>query len=259
MKLKRLCLVFALCSLSACSAPPAEPVPAAESEAEVHWSYSGETGPEHWGELDPEFLVCSQGVRQSPINLESTAEQGEPDPVLNLTASRPHLLNNGHTVEVSLADPQHLQLASQEYTLGQFHFHSPSEHTLQGEEFPLEMHFVFRAGDQLAVLGVMVREGAHNDALDPFWSDLPRNEGEQGNLGVLLDPAPLFPVDRTQYRYPGSLTTPPCSEGVQWIVFREPIEMSPEQMQAMTQILGKNNRPRQGLGGRSVNLDPTDG
>ena len=143
------------------------------------------------------------------------------------------------------------------YRLDQYHFHSPSEHTVDGKHFPMEMHLVHKSADgKLAVVGVFIAEGAHNRAFDPVWANLPAQKGVETHYpAVKVDVDALLPAARTSYRYDGSLTTPPCSEGVSWIVMTTPIELSSEQVAAFTRLIKDNNRPVQKLNGRTILTD----
>ena len=147
------------------------------------------------------------------------------------------------------------------YQLAQYHFHAPSEHTVNGTHSPMEMHFVHTTADgQLAVIGVLIVEGAHNAAFDPIWANLPTQKGMENHLThVKVDVDALLPTARTTYRYDGSLTTPPCSEGVKWFVMTTPIALSPAQIHAFTSLIHGNNRPVQPLNGRSVFTDAVGG
>jgi carbonic anhydrase len=223
---------------------------------EPEWSYSGPTGPEHWGSLSPEYAACSEGSEQSPIDLGAGAG-APPSLEVDYGASPLELTNNGHSVEAAIQGANSVSLDGTAYTLDQFHFHAPSEHTIEGEVLALELHFVNAADDgSLAVLGVMVREGEEN----PAWSGVTEalgstvNEGDTAEvqateLAALL---PASPANAERWSYPGSLTTPPCSEGVAWTVFAEPIEMSAKQIAAFTAAYEGNARPVQPLGAREL-------
>jgi carbonic anhydrase len=238
--------------------------------AQPHWSYEGEDGPEHWGSLDPSFAACDAGTRQSPIDLRPTVLRDQRNVALrnlppidfryDAVPFTAH--NNGHTIEVRPEDAGAIRIGGRRFDLQQFHFHAPAEHTLEGgAEFPVEMHLVHRAASgQLAVVGLLIRRGASNSALAPVWEDLPEEEGEEVAPAALLELADVLPADRRYYRYDGSLTTPPCTEGVLWHVLREPIEMSNEQIEAFRDVLAasccrRNHRPVQDLDGRRVVLD----
>jgi carbonic anhydrase len=235
-----------------------------------HWGYEGADGPEHWGSLDPSFAACDQGAEQSPIDLSPTVLRDDRNVALrNLPPidfrydAVPFVAhNNGHTVEVRPDGGGAIRIGGRRFDLQQLHFHAPAEHTLEGgAEFPIEMHLVHRAASgHLAVIGVLIRRGAANETLQPVWDDLPAQAGEEVAPAALLELPDLLPADRRSYRYDGSLTTPPCTEGVLWHVLREPIEMSNEQIDAFTDVLAasccrRNHRPVQDLGGRRVVLD----
>ena len=170
-------------------------------------------------------------------------------------------INNGHTIQVNYSEGDTLSVGEQSYELNQYHFHSPSEHTLEGNHFPMEMHMVHKASDgSLAVIGVFIEEGSHNPAFDPIWANLPGEKGVESHFeSVNVDIDELLPESQTTYRYDGSLTTPPCSEGVKWFIATEPIALSSEQIQAFTALITGNNRPVQPLNDRTVVTDRVDG
>lgn len=239
----------------ACTAPHA----AKHSEACVphpHWAYEGEAGPEHWGTLDPAFFAAKEGVAQSPIDLQTARAFEARLPALQFTSAPVPLevLNNGHTVQVNCAPGNSLRFGDQSYGLAQFHFHSPSEHTLDGEHAPLEMHMVHKdANGHLAVVGVLIRQGSANGNFDALWQNLPVEEAAAHTVaGASIDPGALLPAERGYFWYDGSLTTPPCSEGVRWFVLQRPLEMSAEQLAKFQQIFNGNNRPVQPLNARLV-------
>ena len=166
------------------------------------------------------------------------------------------LIDNGHTIQVTNDVPMALDLGGEHYELVQFHFHSPSEHTFDGKHAPLEVHYVHRStGGQLAVLGARIEEGEHEPLLDPILAALPERPGDSRHLeGLDLDMSQLRPLPQEYFVYEGSLTTPPCSEGVLWIVMGELRQISPDQMAALTPLLHENNRPVQPLGDRQLSL-----
>lgn len=223
-----------------------------------HWSYSGETGPSHWGSLSPDCATCSNGQSQSPINLVATSEIDLPNIAFTYSVSPIEVVNNGHTVQVNYAPGSYIQLDGRRYDLVQFHFHSPSEHTIGGKPAAMEMHLVHKAADgKLAVVGVMLVEGAHNPAFDPLWAHLPKAKAPASRPGTSIDAAALLPADQRTFRYDGSLTTPPCSEQVKWSVFVTPVTLSPAQIARYRAIFSGTNRPVQPVNGRSVILDST--
>ena len=236
--------------LSAC-APASTPTP-------VHWSYEGEEGPTHWGELSPEFATCSAGKSQSPIDISNPNPQDLANLVFHYQPSKINILNNGHTIQVNYDAGSYIELDGVRYDLLQFHFHSPSEHSINGELVEAELHLVHKNADgNLAVVGILINAGAENAAFKTTWDNLPSQAGPVQQVGAEVDAAAMLPVQQATYRYNGSLTTPPCSEGVKWNVMTEPIEMSETQLAAFTSIFEGNNRPTQPLDGRTLIEDTT--
>lgn len=221
--------------------------------SEVHWAYEGEGDPAHWSELLPEYAVCSSGKSQSPIDITSAAHHetlGEI--VFNYQSIPLTLTNNTHTIQINATPGSTITVAGTSYELAQFHFHDPSEHTINGQHSPMELHLVHKSADgALAVVGVLMNQGAENAALAQFWNALPQKAGEV-KLDTQFAVASLLPADRHYYTYQGSLTTPPCSEGVRWIVLKAPIEVSPAQVEAYAAILPRTARPVQLLNGRTI-------
>lgn len=228
-----------------CAALGAKAV-SAEAGHAAHWGYDGEGGPEQWGQLQPDFKVCELGVEQSPTDLIGAvrAEVGGVSPLFQPTPLK--ILNNGHTVQVNCAPGSRTLIGGETFDLLQFHFHHPSEHLLAGKGFDLELHFVHKsAAGQLAVLGVFIRPGAENAALAPVWAAMPAEPAEEQAVGATVRPADLLPAERGFFRYQGSLTTPPCSEGVLWTVFKQPIEASDAQIRQFAALFPGNARPAQ--------------
>lgn len=228
----------------------AHAAPAAEAHGHdaPHWSYEGKGAPEKWGQLQADFRVCDLGLEQTPVDLKGAvrAEVGGVEPAFREAPLR--VLNNGHTIQVNCQGGGQTRISGTSYELLQFHFHHPSEHLLSGKRFDLECHFVHRsASGELAVLGVFIRPGGANAALQPIWDAMPAQEGPERNAGTAVRPGDLLPRGRGFFRYAGSLTTPPCSEGVVWTVFKDPIEASPEQIRRFAQLFPVNARPVQGL------------
>jgi carbonic anhydrase len=216
------------------------------AHAAPHWSYEGTTGAEHWGELSPDFRVCQLGLEQTPIDL-TAGVKGDPGPIRFDYHSLPlRIVNNGHTVQVNTNSGCSMMIGAARYDLVQFHFHHPSEHLLDGKAYDMEVHFVHKAQNgALAVVGVFFKPGAHNYALEPIFSQMPRSEGAEITASGECDPASLFPVQKSFFRYMGSLTTPPCSEGLTWTIFREPVEASPDQIRSFAALFPNNARPVQ--------------
>ena len=240
-------------ALAACPLCLARSANAADSHGGApHWTYEGEDGPTHWAALSPEFKSCALGVEQTPIDLEN-AIRAQAGPVNFAYQPVPlTILNNGHTIQINTPPGSSVAINGTTYDLLQFHFHHPSEHLLAGKRFDMELHFVHKsASGALAVVGVLIQPGQTNAALAPIWSALPPHEAAPTPIkGVTVTPSLLLPKDRDYFRYMGSLTTPPCSEGLTWTIFRAPIEASPEQIRAFAALFPLNARPLQPLNHR---------
>ncbi len=229
--------------------------PATAESGSTQWGYFDDIGPEHWGDLSPEFATCKTGKAQSPVNLG----RGEPADLrplqLHYRATSLELVNNGHTVQVNVEPGSWLRFNNKEYELQQFHFHTPSEHEVYARQLPLEIHFVHKSRDgELAVIGVLARFSYRSHmTLHRIWEHLPMATGETSNMGRMhLNPISLLPARHDYLTYQGSLTTPPCSEGVRWIVFQEPVRISERQVRKLVRAVGDNARPVQPLNGRKV-------
>ncbi|MCY3971945.1 MAG: carbonic anhydrase family protein [Acidobacteria bacterium] len=215
------------------------------------WGYEPHNGPAVWGRLDPAYETCSLGGEQSPIDL-NRARSAQVDPVeFEYRSSRSTVENTGHSIQVNPEPGSGLVVGGVRFELEQFHFHHGAEHTIEGVRLPLEMHFVHRSeGGSLVVVGVLFREGPANLALVPVWSGLPGIAGPPRPVADAVDLPALLPEHRTSWRYSGSLTTPPCTEGVAWIVLTEPLTLSAGQIDAFAAIFPNNYRPVQPLGER---------
>lgn len=240
------CIAVVACSLSGETATAA----AAEGE-EVEWGYSGATGPDHWGTLSEQFVLCCSGRVQSPINIDQAQPTDQLGPMtITYQATPIKVINNGHTIEVAYAPGSTLTFAGVTYELVQFHFHNPSEHTFTGEATALEAHLVHHDGNgHLAVIGVFLTVGAENPFLAQFWEHLPADIGSLTVPGA-INVHDLLPADLSYYTYEGSLTTPPCSEGVRWLLLREVVPMSAEQVATFQARYSGNARPTQPLNER---------
>jgi carbonic anhydrase len=214
--------------------------------AHPHWSYEGDTGPAHWGELQPDFKVCQLGLEQTPIDLDEAMKGAAGSIALDYKPLPLRILNNGHTIQVNADAGCSCTIGGTKYELLQFHFHHPSEHLLAGKPFDLECHFVHKsAAGALAVVGVFIKPGEKNAALAPLFDAMPANEGPEVKAGGSIDVAALLPKSAGYFRYMGSLTTPPCSEGLTWTVYKEPIEASPAQIKQFASLFANNARPVQ--------------
>jgi carbonic anhydrase len=228
----------------------------AAAHADAHWSYEGDTGPANWAKLKPEFNVCAIGQRQSPIPIDDSATlQGPAEPIgFNYRPSEGSVVNNGHTIQVDVAPGNSIAVRSGNFDLLQFHFHHPSEEQVNGQRFPMVAHLVHKSAEgQLAVVAVLLTTGEANPAIDTVWKYLPVDSGDRVKLppGVLNLPD-LLPKDQRYYQFMGSLTTPPCTEGVLWMVLKTPVTLSPAQIRLFGQLFPNNARPVQELNGRPV-------
>jgi len=226
------------------------------AQSKAHWDYTagGAEGPENWGQLAPEYEFCMKGKNQSPINLEQMVSSDLPFIKFDYKPGGNEVLNNGHTIQVNYAPGSTITVNGHSYELKQFHFHSPSENTIRGQSWPLEAHFVHADKDgNLAVIGVMYRTGEESRELAKAWALMPHNADEKTALTDIIDASTLLPVDRDYFRFNGSLTTPPCSEGVVWMVMKDDGQVSLEQVKAFTEVMHHpNNRPLQPVNARVI-------
>jgi carbonic anhydrase len=218
-----------------------------------HWQYGGATGPAHWGDLEGDFAACKTGKEQSPIDIHGAVKAALPAIGFHYAAGPAEVVNNGHTIQVDLANGGTVDLASGAYKLLQFHFHTPSEEKIDGHPYAMVAHLVHRndAG-QLAVVAVLFKEGKANPVLAKVFGAMPGKEGGKAELAGGIDAAALLPTKREYYAYAGSLTTPPCTEGVRWQVLKQPAELSREQLAAFRKLYPMTARPTQKLNGRKV-------
>jgi len=222
--------------------------------SEAHWGYSGEGGPGHWGDLKPEFVACKTGVNQSPVDLKNFIEADLPQLQLqNYPPKATEIVNNGHTIQINVAPGSMLQVDGHAFELKQFHFHAPSENLIEGKSFPLEAHFVHKNEQgQLAVIAVLYASGQDNPVLGEAWKQMPAEKDKKIAWSAELGGG-LLPASTAYYRFNGSLTTPPCSEGVRWLVLTEPVTVSAGQVHAFEKIMGEpNNRPVQPINARLI-------
>jgi carbonic anhydrase len=229
---------------------------AAHAAGEVHWSYAGESGPQAWGQLKSEFNVCAIGKRQSPINIEESATlQGPAEPlVFNYQPSSGTVVNNGHTIQVDLYGDNSVTVRGSNFKLVQFHFHHPSEERVNYKGFSMVAHLVHKNMEgQLAVVAVLLDPGAANALIDKVWTHMPLDAGDRVRLPTgLINMNELLPKDQRYYQFMGSLTTPPCTEGVLWMVLKQPSTVSPGQIRLFSQLFPNNARPVQAVNGRAV-------
>jgi carbonic anhydrase len=229
----------------------------AAAETAHHWSYAGKTGPPHWAALEPDYAACGKGKTQSPINIATGQARKQDLPPLKFDY-RPgalHIVDNGHTIQVNVPAGSTLTVGKDRYALVQFHFHHPSEETIDGKHFDMVAHLVHRdAAGHLAVVAVPLKNASAGSALiATLWHNLPhQKEHEDAPAKVTIDPAALLPASHSYYTYAGSLTTPPCSEGVRWFVLKSPVTISPGELATFAKIYPANARSAQPLNGRTV-------
>ncbi|MGJ4927277.1 carbonic anhydrase [Bradyrhizobium sp. HKCCYLS2038] len=241
----------ALAGLALC---PVCATPGFAAEGAPHWSYEGATGPARWGDLDAANKVCSIGSQQSPIDIENPTRTRLPDFKLSWGKAADTIVNNGHTIQLNFADGSGtLRLGETNYKLLQVHFHRPSEHQIGGKNFPMEAHFVHRAASGgVAVLGVLMTTGRPNPAFSQIVVTMPDKEGQAVKADPRIDPSMLLPARRSYYRYAGSLTTPPCSEVVEWLLLADPIQVAEADIAKFARLYPMNARPVQKLDRRFV-------
>ena len=222
----------------------------------VPWSYEGDKGPTRWGSLHPAFSDCAKGAEQSPIDLVGAKAQRQRPIEFDYAPTPIVLLNNGHAIQVNYAPGSGMTLDGVRYELLQFHFHHGSEHTVAGVRLPMELHLVHRSNKgALAVVGVLLKEWEENHVLAPIWRHMPARPAPATVAPASIDATALLPEERTAWRYRGSLTTPPCTEGVSWVVMTEPVAVSAEQIARYGAIFPNSHRPTQPLNRRSLSRD----
>src|SRR5215469_879768 len=226
---------------------------AADEHAGHHWSYQGETGPEKWGGLDPANSVCGGGTQQSPVDLSGPVKASQPRLDMRWSKRPQTIVNNGHTIQLNAPPGNTLTLGDRAYEMTQFHFHHPSEHLVGGKGFAMEAHFVHAAKDGgLAVVGVFIVPGHANAVFNKIVSTMPAEEGPPVPADPAIDPNGLLPRRLPYYRYEGSLTTPPCSETVDWIVLADRIEVAEGDIARFAKLYPMNARPVQNRNRRFV-------
>lgn len=246
-----LALVAGCAKTPAGSSPPT-PEPSAPAP---EWGYQGAEGPENWGELSSAFKSCSTGTAQSPIDIPAAAGLSSQPLSLSYAVSDCEVSNSGHSVELRSLTAQGITVGGVRHTFKQMHFHAPSEHTLAGVRYESEFHFVHASDDgQLAVMGVLARAGRHNAAWSAFIDAASTGKTGTTSTTGAIDLQTLFPASLDHYAYEGSLTTPPCSENVRWLVLQTPIELSPDQITKLQATHSDNNRPTQPLNDREIML-----
>jgi carbonic anhydrase len=225
------------------------------SAEETHWSYEGVGGPEFWADTDPTHSACALGTHQSPINIADAIRARLPPLRLSWARRASTIQNNGHTIQVDIADGSTLTAPSGNFKLVQFHFHHPSEHQFNGRTYPMEVHFVHsNPSGSLAVVGVMMESGKPNAVFKKIVTTMPAKDGAPIKADTAINPNGLLPRKLTYYRYTGSLTTPPCTETVDWLVLTDSIRVGSEDIEAFARLYEMNARPVQKTNRRFVLL-----
>ncbi len=219
----------------------------------AHWSYGGEAGPKAWGGLKPEFTTCAVGTRQSPIDIRGGISVDLEPVQFDYRASSFRVIDNGHTVQVNMDPGNTIVTGGRRFELLQFHFHRPAEERIDGRSFDMVAHLVHKDSEgRLAVVAVLLDRGSVQPLVQTVWNNLPLEKGEEVSANAVLDLNHLLPADRGYYTYMGSLTTPPCSEGVLWMVMRQPVSVSAEQIAIFSRMYPMNARPVQQASGRMI-------
>jgi carbonic anhydrase len=229
----------------------------AQQAGEAHgWSYQGEHAPAHWGDLEPQYRSCKVGQLQSPIDIRGAKPARLPAIDFAYGSSPLRIVDNGHTVQVTPVPGSYITLGGVRHDLLQVHFHHPAEEQVGGKGFPMVAHLVHKdAEGRLAVVAVLLEEGAANPFIEKVWMHLPAKEGREDDpAGVSVDLAGLLPASRGYYTFAGSLTTPPCSEGVTWFVLKTSVTVSPAAVAAFAKRYPDNARPLQPLNGRVIQV-----
>jgi len=217
----------------------------AQDHHAAHWSYDGNQGPSHWSELSPEFALCASGHHQSPIDIRKPQKADLPALRFDYKPSPLHIIDNGHTIMINYSPGSSIRVGDKRYELKQFHFHRPSEERIDGKVYEMSLHLV-HADEQgnLAVIAVLLQRGADNALIDELWSDVPQEKEHEENLDkVQINAKALLPADLGYYTFPGSLTTPPCSENVTWFVLKQPVTVSAAEIQRFEKLYRHNARP----------------
>jgi carbonic anhydrase len=230
---------------AACCAVPAH--------AAGHWAYTGHGAPGHWSEISQEFATCKLGKLQSPIDIHGAKAADLPAIQFDYKAAPLKVVDNGHTIQVNYAPGSFIDVGGARYELLQFHFHKPSEEKIAGKAHDMVAHLVHKGADgKLAVVAVLLDKGADNPTIATIWKNLPKARETESAPDAMVDAATLLPADKGYYSFQGSLTTPPCSEGVRWFVLKTPVKLAPAQLAAFGKRYPMNARPTQPVNGRTI-------
>ena len=225
----------------------------AQEYSSLHWSYEGESGPAHWGDLSSEFAECKSGHQQSPIDIRKTVASDLPAIKFDYQPSQLKIIDNGHTVQVNYAPGSWITVGEKRYQLLQFHFHHPSEEEIDGKSHDMVAHLVHSDDDgNKAVVAVLLSRGESNALLKTVFAHIPATKGKEEAAEVTINASDLLPKNTAYYTFPGSLTTPPCSEGVTWLVLKTAKTLSKEELESFARLYPHNARPVQPLNDRKV-------
>jgi carbonic anhydrase len=227
---------------------------AVETAHPAHWAYEGKEGPTEWGKLDSNYDSCSSGRTQSPIDIKDAKEADLPALKFGYQSTPLNIVDNGHTIQVNYGPGSTLTIGKNIYALKQFHFHHPAEERINGRDFPMVAHLVHTdARGHLAVVAVLFTLGSANPLIDTLWKNIPREKETPHHIdSISIQVRDLLPKDRSYYTFLGSLTTPPCTEGVSWYVLKGHTTVSPQQVATFASIYPKNARPIQPSNGREI-------
>lgn len=218
-----------------------------------HWSYEGENGPANWGKINSAWAKCALGDRQSPIDIRNGMKVELEQIAFDYHPSSFAVIDNGHTIQVNVGGGNYITIMNRQYELLQFHFHRPSEERINGKGFEMVVHLVHKDADnKLAVVAVLIERGKPQALIQTIWNNLPLEKNDVMNPSIVIDMNDMLPIRRDYFTFMGSLTTPPCSEGVLWMVMKEPIQAAPAQLAFFSRLYPMNARPVQSASGRVI-------
>ncbi|HTY98365.1 MAG TPA: carbonic anhydrase family protein, partial [Rhodocyclaceae bacterium] len=227
--------------------------PSGEREP-AHWSYEGEGAPANWGKLRSDYATCASGKRQSPIDIRDGIRVDLEPATFDYHPSLVRITDNGHTVQVAVGEGSSMTLTGKTYRLVQFHFHRPAEERVNGKLYDMVIHLVHQDDEgRLAVVAVLLEKGAENPVIQALWNNMPLEVDQPVEPpGLRVNPLDLLPAQQAYYTYMGSLTTPPCTEGVLWLVMKQPMPVSAEQIAIFSRLYKNNARPIQSANNRLI-------
>ncbi|WP_263356293.1 carbonic anhydrase [Acidicapsa ligni] len=228
--------------------------PLLAQQAGAPWGYEGKEGPLNWGKLDPAYKACASGKEQSPIDIRGAHPNRKLQPIeFHYISGTMALVNNGHTIQITPPAGSYIVVDGVRYDLVQFHFHHPGEEAVKGALPDMSLHLVHKSADgRIVVVAVRLNEGNPNAVLAALWQHLPKTVGATDKLTEEMNPAGLLPADRAYWTYEGSLTAPPCTEGVRWLIFKQPVELSRSQLRSFATLYKVNSRLIQATRGRKI-------